>query len=99
MFVVLSQFVIANDMVEDVRAAFRERPKLVDKETGFIRLEVISPVDQPESIWLLTYWTDKESFQVWHRSHLYKESHAGLPKGLKLVPGQNRIIHFDHIAS
>ena len=99
MYVVLSQFVIANEMVDDVHAAFRQRPHLVDHEPGFIRMEVISPVDQPEAIWLLTYWSDEQSFERWHRSHLYKESHAGVPHGLKLVPGQNRVTRFNHIAS
>ena len=86
MFVALSRFTIANDMVDEVREAFRARPHLVDDEAGFLRMEVMSPVANPEEVWLLTYWTDEGSFRHWHHSHRYRHSHQGIPKGLKLVP-------------
>ena len=98
-FVALSQFVIANDKTAEVKEAFRRRPHLVDAQPGFVRLEVFSPLDRPQEIWLVTYWTDAESFEVWHHSHLYHEAHKDIPKGLKLVPGETRIRHFEHVAS
>ena len=98
-FVALSKFVIANDKTAEVKAAFRTRPHLVDDQPGFVRMEVFSPLDRPEEIWLVTYWTDRGSFDVWHHSHLYHESHKGIPKGLKLVPGEQKIRHFEHVCS
>ena len=98
-FVALSKFVIANDKTAEVKAAFRARPHLVDGQPGFARMEVFSPLDRPEEIWLVTYWMDAESFKVWHHSYLYHESHKGIPKGLKLVPGEQKIWHFEHICS
>ena len=98
-FVALSKFVIANDKTAEVKAAFRARPHLVDGQPGFVRMEVFSPLDRREEIWLVTYWIDAESFKVWHHSHLYHESHKGIPKGLKLVPGEQQIRHFEHICS
>jgi heme-degrading monooxygenase HmoA len=62
-------------------------------------MEVISPIDRPEEIWLITYWTGADSFRLWHRSHLYQESHKGIPKDLKLVPGQMEMRQFEHICS
>lgn len=90
-FVVRSKFVIANGMVDEVRAAFRQRPHQVDVATGFVRMEVLSPTDRPEEIWLMTYWTDRESYVRWHGSHMYKASHAGIPKGLKLLGRETEI--------
>ena len=98
-FVALSRFVIANDKTSEVKAAFRQRPHLVDDQPGFVRMEVFSPLERPEEIWLVTYWTDAGSFKLWHHSHLYHESHKGIPKGLKLVPGEQEIRHFEHICS
>lgn len=98
-FVALSKFVIANDKTAAVKKAFRQRPHLVDDQPGFVRMEVFSPLDRPEEIWLVTYWTDAASFKLWHHSHLYHESHQGIPKGLKLVPGEQEIRHFEHICS
>jgi heme-degrading monooxygenase HmoA len=98
-FVSLSKFLVGNDKIAEVKEAFRQRPHLVDGQPGFVRMEVISPIDQPEEIWLITYWTSADSFRLWHRSHLYQDSHKGIPKGLKLVPGQTEMREFEHICS
>jgi heme oxygenase (mycobilin-producing) len=98
-FVVLSKFTIANGMGEEVREAFRNRPHLVEDAPGFIRLDVISPCENPDEIWLITYWTDEMSYKMWHRGHVYQQSHKGIPKGLKLVPKSAQVIRFDYISS
>jgi len=99
MFIALSQFTVANGMTEQVKDAFAQRPHLVDGAPGFLRLEVISPLDDRDEIWLLTYWRDEESFKAWHHSHLYRDSHKGIPKGLKLVPKSARLRFFEHVSS
>jgi len=99
MFVALSKFVIANDMEGAIKEAFQKRPHKVDGAPGFIRLDVLSPEEHPKEIWLLTYWNDRPSFEQWHASHLYRESHSDIPKGLKLVPGSAKLQYFDHVAS
>ncbi len=99
MFIALSRFVIANAKTPEVKAAFISRPHLVDNTPGFVRMEVLSPRDNPDEIWLMTYWTQEAHYVTWHRSHLYHESHKGIPKGLKLVPGSAQIRFFEHIAS
>jgi heme-degrading monooxygenase HmoA len=96
---VLSRFVVANGMAEEVKRAFLLRPRLVDSAAGFVRLDVLSPEDAPSEIWLLTYWEDLKSYQTWHTSHNYRESHSGIPKGLKLVPGSASLRVFDLIVS
>jgi heme-degrading monooxygenase HmoA len=91
--------VIANDKTAAVKEAFRHRRHLVEDQPGFVRMEVLSPLDRPEEIWLITFWTDAGSFQRWHQSHRYQESHRGIPKGLKLVPGAQEIRRFEHVCS
>jgi signal transduction histidine kinase len=59
MIVVLSQFRVAGEMAAATKEAFLERPHLVDEAPGFLRLEVLSPRDQPDEIWLFTYWADE----------------------------------------
>ena len=98
-FVALSRFVIKNDMTREVRAAFLNRPHLVDDAPGFLRMEVLSPQENSGEIWLMTFWSDEESFRTWHHSHLYRESHKGIPKGLKLVPKSVELRFFEHICS
>ena len=91
MIIALSRFTIANNMDAEVRAAFRQRPHLVDDAPGFLGMEVMSPVDTPAEIWLVTRWQDAQCYHDWHRGHRYHASHEGIPKGLKLVPGSTEI--------
>jgi len=99
MFVALSRFTVGNEMSGQVKEAFRNRPHLVNQASGFQRLDVISPADNPDEIWLITYWTDEESFTSWHRSHRFREVHQWIPKGLKVVPRSAKLQSFHHICS
>ena len=97
-FVALSRFTIRNGMDAEVRKAFVGRPHLVDTAAGFLGMEVMSPVGNASEVWLLTRWTDERSYRAWHRSHGYHDSHGGIPKGLKLVPGSAEILLFNVFA-
>ena len=55
MWVTLSKFTVANSMSEQVKHAFRQCPHLVDSALGFVRLDIISPTDNSDEIWLITY--------------------------------------------
>jgi heme oxygenase (mycobilin-producing) len=96
-FVAMSRFAVANNKIDEVKEAFRNRPHLVEEAAGFLKMDVISPVDAPEEIWLLTYWTDRESFLAWHHSPAHKASHKYIPKGLKLDPKRTTVMYLDHI--
>jgi heme-degrading monooxygenase HmoA len=54
-------------------------------------MEVMSPIGNPAEVWLFTRWRDEQSYSDWHKGHEYHESHKGIPKGLKLVPGSTEI--------
>ena len=95
MLVALSRFTIANGMAEQLRSAFQQRPHLVDDASGFLGMEVMSPVDNTAEIWLVTRWCDEQSYRAWHRGHDYHKSHKGIPKGLKLVPKSTEIRLFE----
>jgi len=96
-FVAMSRFVIANGMEDEVKAAFRARPHLVDNASGFLRLDVLSPLEAPGEIWIMTYWTDAGSYRAWHRSHVYHDAHQGIPKGLRLVPGAQKVSELEYV--
>lgn len=97
-FVALSRFTVTH-MSDLVKQSFRQRPHRVDTANGFVRMEVLSPCDSPNEIWLITYWKDESSYRTWHHSHLYQESHVGIPKGLRLAPKSVSIRFFEHVAS
>jgi heme-degrading monooxygenase HmoA len=99
MVLVLSRFRVANGMAVEVKAAFVNRPHEVENAPGFVRLDVVSPSDEPEEIWLLTYWKDKESFERWHGSDAHRHSHQFIPKGLKLEAAATQVRVFEYVSS
>lgn len=98
-YVSISRFRVRNGMEDDVAAAFRGRPHLVDDARGFVRMDVLSPSDDGSEFWLVTYWTDEASFREWHRSHEFRDSHSYIPRGLKLDPAATELRSFRYIAS
>ncbi len=99
MFVALSKFAVVNGMEQEVKTAFENRPHQVEKVSGFVRLDVISPIDKPNEIWLITYWLSQESYNIWHRSAEYRKSHQAMPEGLKLDPSVTEISFFEYVCS
>lgn len=99
MHVVISRFKVANGMAAEVKRAFVARPRLVEQAPGFLGLDVVSPLDDPDEILLITRWRARASFDAWHESVAYRASHAGIPEGLQLVPGATEIRHYEHVCS
>src|SRR5690242_16505136 len=97
MFVAISRFTVANGLTDEVKDAFLRRPHLVDSAPGFIRMEVLNAQDHDGAEFLLlTYWTDADAFHDWHDHHRH-ESHAAIPKGLRLVPGSAEVRYFERV--
>jgi signal transduction histidine kinase/heme-degrading monooxygenase HmoA len=86
MIVVVSRFRVANGMEGDVARAFQERPREVESAPGFLGLEVAIDSTDPAIFYLVTRWTDADSFDRWHHGPEHRASHAFIPKGLKLDP-------------
>ena len=84
MVLAFSRFRVANECGDAVREAFLARPGLVDKAVGFLGLEVFTDTEDAALFYLLTRWTDADSFRRWHGGPNHKQSHEGIPKGLKL---------------
>jgi len=98
-YVALSRFEVMPGWEDPVAEAFGDRPHHVENATGFVRLEVLRPSDNAAEFWLLTFWTDEESFRNWHRSHDRKAAHAGMPPGLRLRPGSAELSSFELVAT
>jgi len=76
-------------------SALRVRPHRVDRTAGFVRMEVPCPLDRPQEILLVTHRRCTDNDRAWHRGHGYRESHCGIPKGLKLVGRETCIREFE----
>ena len=98
-YVAISRFRVRNGMEVEVADAFRNRPHFVENAPGYVRMEVLSPTEDASEFWLVTYWSDEASFRAWHHGHLFRESHAGIPHGLRLDPSATELRGFHYVAS
>jgi heme-degrading monooxygenase HmoA len=82
--IVVSRFRVANGLEATVRQAFIDRPHRVEHAPGFLGIEALTDDEDPAIFYLVTRWTDRESFERWYGSDEHDRSHALIPKGLKL---------------
>lgn len=97
MIMVESRFRVANGMDAAVRNAFLNRPHLVDDVIGFLGMDVYAAADDDAVFHLVTRWTDRDSYDRWHRSDAHHESHAFMPRGMKLDARFTRLTVLDRI--
>ena len=91
MILAISRFRVANKMEAEVRAAFQQRPHLVDVVPGFLGMEVFTGEDSAALFYLVTRWSDADSYRLWHRSDAHHASHRGIPKGLNFTPNSRKL--------
>lgn len=85
MYVVANRIPLARDWQETFEERFRARAQRIDKQPGFVRMEVLRPDPEDggeEGMHIvLTHWQDKQSFENWVGSEDFREAHSDpLPK-------------------
>ncbi len=85
-------------MEGEVKEAFFNRPHLVDSVPAFLGMETFTDADDPTIFYLVTRWTDIDSFRTWHGSADHRLSHKFIPKGLKLDPAFTKVTILDRLA-
>jgi signal transduction histidine kinase/heme-degrading monooxygenase HmoA len=92
MIVAISRFRVKNGMEEAVSQAFLDRPHLVDTVPGFLGMEVFTDLADSSTYYLITRWSDIDSFRDWHKSESHQQSHHLIPKGLKLDASVTQLV-------
>jgi len=93
----ISRFRVRNGLEAAVRDAFFVRPHLVDHAPGFLGMEVYTDASDQTIFYLLTRWTDADSFRHWHASDAHRLSHRGIPRGIKLDPTFTQVLILDRL--
>lgn len=97
MILAISRFKVANGMEAEVREAFLNRPGFVDSAKGFLGMETYTAKIDAAIFYLVTRWSDQDSFHTWHHSKEHHESHRFIPKGLKLDGSYTKVIELERI--
>lgn len=76
MFVVTNRVPVAPDWREAFEQRFRQRAGQIDKQPGFVRMEIHRPADEDSPYVVQTTWRDEASFRDWVGSEDFKAAHA-----------------------
>ncbi len=89
MYVVANRVPVAAEWREQFEMRFRARAGQVDRQPGFVRMEILRPEADDGVYVVLTHWQDKAAFEGWIGSPDFRAAHSNpLPKEAFTGPGQ-----------
>ncbi len=81
MYVVSNRVPVAAGWEEQFEERFRQRAGQVDKQPGFVRMQILRPADEASPYVVLTTWESEAAFKAWVGSEDFKLAHQNpLPK-------------------
>ncbi|MCG7924676.1 MAG: antibiotic biosynthesis monooxygenase [Candidatus Thiodiazotropha taylori] len=81
MFIVANRVPVAENFEEMFEARFQARSGQIEKQPGFIRMQVLKPSNPDTPYIVLTSWQDKAAFENWVGSDDFRQAHANpMPK-------------------
>lgn len=81
MFIVANRVAVASAWEESFEERFRQRAGQIDKQPGFMRMQILKPESDDTPYVVLTTWQDKASFEAWVHSEDFKLAHSNpMPK-------------------
>jgi heme-degrading monooxygenase HmoA len=81
MYIVANRVPVAPGWEEKFEERFRQRAGQVEKQPGFVRMQILRPVSDDSPYVVLTTWETEAAFQAWVGSDDFKQAHQNpLPK-------------------
>lgn len=77
MFVVMNRFPVNPAYADKFETRIRNRPRQVERQPGFIRVQLLRPGGPEEPYVVLTFWESKADFEAWVKADAFTEKHAG----------------------
>ena len=75
MYIVANRLPITPDWQDEFEERFRKRAGEIDKQAGFIRMQILKPDTEGAPNVVLTTWEDHNSFHSWVGSDDFKLAH------------------------
>jgi len=81
MFVISNRIPVAPDWQDTFEERFQNRAGKIDKQPGFVRLEILKPTGAESPYIVQTVWENEAAFHNWVESDDFKAAHSNpLPK-------------------
>lgn len=75
MHVVTNRVYVQADWKEEFEERFRKRAGQIDKQPGFIRMQILQPCSDDAPYVVYTEWQDESAFKNWVGSDDFKQAH------------------------
>ena len=94
MYIVTNRVPVAEGFETLFEERFRNRAGQIDRQPGFVRMQVLKP-DMPDTPYLVqTTWADKSAFEAWVGSEDFRIAHSN-PMPRDAFAGEGRIEMFE----
>ena len=98
MFVVTNRVPVADQYREEFERRFKNRAGQIDKQPGFVRMEILRPLNDTSCYCVSVVWENEAAFKNWVKSEDFAEAHKNpMPKeaytGDASMETFERIIH------
>lgn len=75
-YVVANRVYVNPGFEEEFETRFKNRAGEIDKQPGFVSMEVLKPESDGTPYVVLTHWQDEAAFKNWVGSEDFKKAHA-----------------------
>jgi heme-degrading monooxygenase HmoA len=90
MFIVANRVPVAAGYETMFEERFQKRAGQIDKQPGFVRMQILKPDSEGVPYVVLTTWQDKTSFEAWVGSDDFKLAHSN-PMPKEAFDGEGKI--------
>lgn len=90
MYVVANRVPVASGWEEEFEQRFRQRAGQIEKQPGFLRMQVLRPQSPDTPYVVLTSWESEAAFRAWVGSEDFKAAHAN-PMPREAFEGEGRL--------
>jgi len=81
MFIVANRIPVAQEWQDVFENRFRKRAGEIDKQPGFVSMQILKPTSDDAPYVVLTSWQDENAFNEWIKSEDFKLAHQNpLPR-------------------
>jgi len=96
MFIVANRVPVAAGWAETFEERFRQRAGQIDKQPGFVRMQILRPADVNLPYVVLTTWHDMAAFEAWVGSEDFKLAHSN-PMPREAFDGEGKLEMYEVI--
>lgn len=90
MFIVANRVPVAAGWEDKFEARFAQRAGQIDKQPGFVRMQILRPDSEDTPYIVLTTWQDKAAFEAWVGGEDFKLAHSN-PMPKEAFDGQGKL--------